>query len=64
MVVGSIQSVSCPRTELAFCGVQELGSRFHGTPHLSQVQLLHLRLLLDNHHIDKAKELIEDIITG
>ncbi|CAI8021545.1 Testis-expressed protein 11, partial [Geodia barretti] len=38
--------------------------RYRGTPHLAQVRLLHLELLLGNQQITAAKELVEDIITA
>ena len=53
-----------PRRDLASSGVQQLSSRYRGTPHLPQVWLLHLELLLGNQQAAAAKELVEDIITG
>ena len=52
------------RSDLATSGVRELSARYRGTPHLAQVRLLHLELLLGNQQITAAKELVEDIITG
>ena len=52
------------RSSLALSGVRELSSRYRGTPHLAQVRLLHLELLLSNQQVGAAKELVEDIITG
>ena len=52
------------RSDHASSGVRELSVRYRGTPHLAQVRLLHLELLLGNQQITAAKELVEDIITG
>ena len=52
------------RANVALVGIQELVTRYRGTPHLAQVRLLHLELLLSNKRTSTAKELVEDIITG
>ena len=65
MAISTIrQCMESGRSDHALSGVRELSSRYHGTPHLAQVRLLHLELLLGNQQLTAAKELVEDIITG
>ena len=58
------QCMESGRNDLASSGVRELCTRYRGTPHLAQIRLLNLELLLGNQQIVAAKELVEDIITG
>lgn len=58
------QCMESGRSDLASSGVRELCTRYRGTPHLAQIRLLNLELLLGNQQIGAAKELVEDIITG
>ena len=58
------QCMESGRGKLALSGVRELSSRYRGSPHLAQVRLLELELLLGNQQVTAAKELVEDIITG